>query len=474
MSLGGGTNNDSVPQLGLFANMRLPFHAISETRVVLQEMLAEKNMANASLFTYRIEKRQGSSFLNTDIASLGLFILEVFPLVMPEGLSVLYPSIYVFVYKYVRVVSYVIILMHFFSTLKTSKKVPTTLVAGVLFNLVGIAVVFAHSMNITGWLSVFGPCFFGVILVWIYRSHLDRLVVGLLVINEFWIYVNFAAMLAFPDGMYVSANTGNVDNWILGYKSSLQYFVLPALCFSLINMEYRKQRIRTVVLIVVSFFETVHSENAMLLVSLIILVLLYLFQRRWGGFAFNARNYLIVVVATNVVLVFFTSWFVNTDFGMTLLDLLGKNSTLSTRATVIWPETLSAISDSPWLGYGILDSDSRVFMYHDIAAAIHAHNQALEFAFIGGYILLGTFIGLLIAITHNLMVCSSTRSSKIFSVCIFSFLIAITVEVFTRNLGTSLWVMLFLGGMCKQVDSQFSCGEGGVWQVKMQPNPIDS
>ena len=149
-------------------------------------------------------------------------------------------------------------------------------------------------------------------LMELYRTRLKTLLLVYIVILEFWIYLNFLCMIAFPGGMYYAEANNSYKCWLLGYKSSFQYYIIPAICLSWINEKYRRQRVRMIALACVSMYEAVMSGNMMLAVALAGLLAIFFF-RLYKLRICTLRNYLIVVLVVNAALLFFFGVFSETE-----------------------------------------------------------------------------------------------------------------------------------------------------------------
>ena len=134
--------------------------------------------------------------------------------------------------------------------------------------------------------------------------------------------------------------------------------------------------------------------------------------------------------------------------------MIGKNSTLSSRASIIWPITLTSIARNPITGYGLMKGTERAAIYH-FEGGIHAHNQILEFAFTGGIILLA------LAFIMNLMLVHEERKHKCeatyaISAGIFIIYLMASVEIYTLFDGSPIWLVILSGFFLKEIDDSFN------------------
>ena len=382
-------------------------------------------------------------------------LLTAFVLVIPDGIGHISPWAQVLLYRWGLYAVYIGILLMFFMRAMHLKTLSKTFISFTVFIAATICILFLRGHGFSSWFSTFSACLFVVLFAEANREYLDKLILSFLIVLEFWIYVNFALMILIPEGLYYSETHNYYLNWVLGYKSSLQYYILPALCFSWINMKYRNQRMRYLALLAVSWETTIVTQNGMLLIGLIVFTA-FQFSKLWNKEKlFNIWTYFIVDIAVNVLFIFFLTWFSKTGIGMQLFLFLGKTATVSRRASIIWPMTMDYIKEHLFFGNGMYTAETRIFLYNGIKGFIHSHNQLLEILFIGGIFLMVFYVFLHIQIGKSLTANSNTAVGKIISMSIFILYLMMVVEVFTRSVAAPIWFILFLGGNCKFAHNAF-------------------
>lgn len=382
-------------------------------------------------------------------------LITAFILVIPDGIGHILPWADVLLYRWGLYAVYVGILFMFAIRIRQVRALSKAFISFLIFIAATLFTLFLNGHGFSAWFSTFSACLFVVLFAEANREHLDKLILSFLIVLEFWIYVNFVLMILIPGGMYYSETHNYYLNWVLGYKSSLQYYILPALCFSWINMKYRNQRVRYFLLLVVSWATTLITQNGMLLIGLVVFTV-FQFSRVWKKqILFNIWTYYTVDIAINAVFVFSLTWFANTTLGIQLFLLLGKNATVSRRASVIWPMTIEFIKDHLLFGNGVYSSQARVWLYRGIPGFIHAHNQLMEILFIGGFFLMAFYIILHIQIGKSLTKNRNTAAAKIIAMIIFILYLMMVVEVFTREVAAPIWFILFLGENSLRVHNAF-------------------
>lgn len=408
----------------------------------------------------KLELKRLKSIFKFNITYTQVFLIVlIFPLISPEGLLSLHPLFYNIMYLYFRTIVFIII--SFIWLIKSNRrKIEKLSLITILFVVdVFITTVINSGSLIQAYIS-FMPCVMTCLMIDSIKNDIDLIINSFLLVLEFWIYVNLVYMILYPSGMYYVESNNSYLAWIFGYKSSFQYYILPALCFGWINSRYRRQKVRMLVLMLTCCVETIISHNKMLFVGVLVLLIFWILNLFKFEKVFNMRNYLFVVLLANVLFIFMTAWLVNSTFGMMVLGWLGKTGSLSYRV-IIWPRTLKYIQEKLIYGNGVLDNGARTIMY-GLRGVVHSHNQLLEITFIGGITMLFIYVVMNLMITKRLMENKELESSQILSLSIFVMYLMVVVEIFTRHSGASIWAILFCAYYCKSVDSAFirRCGEG--------------
>ena len=390
-----------------------------------------------------------------------LLLIIIFPLIPPEGIYTLIPVMYSLIYSYWCAASYLMtaafFAICFFRFKNGMRKHITSLIMSVFFVFLVLALTVINNGNLRYAVFSYAPCLVMCLLIYTFRNKLNLLISVFLIVLEFWIYINLIAMILYPNGMYYVESNGTFYAWIFGYKSSFQYYILPALCFGWLNWKYQKQNLRFMILVAACIYETLFSHNAMLLGGSFIILMLILFDSKRFDNLLNIRNYSIGIIISNLLVLFFTTWITRTNLGQMLLDRLGKNSTLSYRASLIWPMTLTYIKKNPWIGYGVANPETRAGIY-GLDAATHAHNQFLEIMYTGGLVLFVVFLFIYGNAFIKLLKNRNLESTRILSASLFVMFMMVTVEVFTRRIGGGVWAIIFLCEYCKEIDEAYHIG----------------
>ncbi len=369
-----------------------------------------------------------------------LIALIIIPLIPPEGLIVLMPHMYVLLYKMGKYISSILILILFFEAL-IHKRIKIFYTYGIIFLIFiwDLIITFIKGGDIKGCVGAFySVLFLGILII----SNTKKLKTILNILFKYLMILtllNGVCMCFFPDGMYTSMGVeGYTANWLLGYKSSFQYYLLPLLCITYLKLVNSEEFVLCILSIILVHGETIASQNKMLLIGIAIvdMAILNLYVLHWKRI--NAYITSIVALLTNYILIFVPiSNFQYIHYFIT--KVLKKD--LTKGRIYLWKITISWIKKSWVTGYGWVDSNIRYGMYRIVA---HAHNQLLEFIFQGGIIQLTLYLILIFYVAYLLNKNYDFRSVTILIFSLFSLYIMTTVEIFTRGIGAGIWLLFIL------------------------------
>ena len=383
-------------------------------------------------------------------------VLLIIPLIVPEGLSVISQPIYTLLYYYGRILVQIgIVFIYTFFVFK-QRRIEPIAISCFAFVALSLLCTFYNHGNVSKWQLDFSMCAYTVMLIELNKERLSQLISISLFILQLMLLINFICLLLYPNGMYLSKETGYYQNWFLGYKSSLQYYILPAVCFGWIKCEYGGTITGFLLLLFISTVEAFLSGNAMLTVGMFIFIVFYFLKLSHVSKFINITTYSVIVICLNILLLLFLPLLTQSRLGIMILTFLGKGTSLTWRGSVIWPNTIEAISHKMFLGNGVQDINTRRAMYSNLKGAIHAHNQLLEVLFVGGVFLLLAYLIIHFIVFKKIKKYSNLDISKILSLCIFILYIMMTVEVFFRPISFPVWLLLLIGYYSEELDYEFN------------------
>lgn len=397
----------------------------------------------------------GKSKAIAEISESILLLCLVIAIINPDGVGVLNPGVSSIIWGYCQYVAGAIcgflFLVHFFR----KRKVTWVGCFILIFLLLTLLFTFLKGASLHSWYINYSNAMFMCFLFETYQEKLPKLIKTVLLYLTVLLCVNFICMILYPNGMYKTVTLNYTLNWFLGYKSSLQYYVLPALVLGWIDSHYSGHNIKFGILLFICIVETIISQNMMMLLCLVLMIIIYVLRLYKRNKIFNGGTYVSIGVLINLSIVFFSTVIAQSDWGKRFFDFIGKDGNLSGRANIIWPRAFIYIKENLWFGYGVLSSERHVNML-GMPAAIHAHNQILEIILTGGLVLLIVFFIILIVSGVKMMKYRNLVVTQILGLSVFIILVMVSFEVFTRGCGAGIWLIFLLAGVSKQVDTQYT------------------
>lgn len=387
--------------------------------------------------------------INSDFwRSLLLFVIAV-PIIEPEGISSIWPQVGYLVWgAYTRYFSSSVLILLFIYQIVRTRKIDLSIFFALAFALIAACISIKEAHTLDGWLTRYLSIISAAFLIALYLQDLPRLINVVSIYLETLIVINFILVVLYPQGMYEGAYLRY--NWLLGYKSSIQYYMIPALALAWVKAEYSKKKVSLFCFFAICVAEAILSRNVMLTTGILALATSYVFGLERKTKFLNGVTYFSFSTFIIVIVVVLTK---NSKLPIIsfLLVLLGKEGTMSTRIG-LWNKALELIGKHPLFGYGVFSSKQFNTMFGTSVG--HCHNCILQLLLDGGIVLLVVYFILLIYVCHRLMVCKNERTSQILGICLFVLLSMSAVEIFMRNVGTGTWMVLLLCGLSNRMNTQ--------------------
>lgn len=221
----------------------------------------------------------------------------------------------------------------------------------------------------------------------------DRLIKVLFSVFFLYTVANTITVFLFPNSMYQN-NRGWDVCWLLGGDNfAVRYYILTVL-FALLSDMGNAVRPRSVLaLINYGVYVFVRFCGMGIIIFLILSAMMTPFvKERLQGKARLFHVFVAGVVAFAAVVVFGQS-----DVFTPILDLLGKDATLSAR-TRIWQTTFELLQDHLMLGYGALRGSAiEILLY--FPGMTNVHNTFLTVFLFGGVVLCSIFVFILFKVS---------------------------------------------------------------------------
>ena len=266
-----------------------------------------------------------------------------------------------------------------------------------------------------------------LIVEYYYEKNSLNCLNALLIGFELFIYINFIAILLYPNGL----NNGEHEKiWLLdNYAAQLKWF-LPAICVSFDYSIKTKKKRRLQCLLLIIILSAILSKSATLTATLSLLFFLWNFVK-------NDKSKISVkmgIVASFAFLIAIVVFRLQNYFSFLIEKILHRSLSFTVR-TDIWNSALYMFSNKPILGYGYWVyppvPNWSVDLYtslNGVAVASHAHCQFLHFLIQGGVCFLACFVGINLWLSNQLSKNGNNIISRFSSLIIFLILIAGFVE----------------------------------------------
>ncbi|MDU4884834.1 O-antigen ligase [uncultured Clostridium sp.] len=282
----------------------------------------------------------------------------------------------------------------------------------------------------------------------IYSNNPMKLYKNMYYVFEIFIYINFITLLLFPNGMYSTGVIGETtENWFLGFKNKHLIYFLPSTGITLILCKFDKVNFRRVLLLIITIISAIYVKSGtgiLCLGVLFIIVLIPFIRKKYK--IFNMRTYLFVIIIMFFAIPIFRLQYL---FSYIIVVILKKDINLTYR-TGLWDRALNAISQHPIMGWGEQSYDVKHQLYSS-NSIISAHNQILEYLYIGGIILIILYLIINIMLVKKTMRYSRFEVTQIVSALYLALQIALIVEVYVDPSMYMIYFMVWhIDSICKK------------------------
>lgn len=304
-----------------------------------------------------------------------LFLVSLFP---PE--YILQNPAVVIVMNILKVCSVFIIVLMYFMDCKIHfhKKYNIALVA--LWLELLVSTVFHSGTSLFSWFynaaMVLSACFLVEELMLVAPKN------GLWCFYGFFsacVLSNTAAMLLFPNGLYINSTTRTPWCWVLGGDNAAYAYYIIASTAAMLYSHYIKKRTTLVsMLVLVSAFVFVFVRQiATGMACQVVWLLLYLgFRFKWFRKLLNTRYALYLALGGFIFVVLGRKFIFEP-----IVTALGRDITMTGR-TMVWDRVLARAVKKPILGYGVHNGEQFNSLFS--LEALGTHDYLLNLLFWGG------------------------------------------------------------------------------------------
>lgn len=286
----------------------------------------------------------------------------------------------------------------------------------VALGLLGLASLVVNGIGLYSFTEFWAPtCAAGLLARAMGERYPRELLWAVLLVTSAISLLNLASIILFPDGMPTIDSGG--DYYFNGHRNWAITAILPSVFASLLLDDSRGRlfSVRSGLLLIAGFAQLLLAYSATSLVAFVVATAgIALVPLRKARLILNGYTYLAINAALFLIFVVFG---LQNTFGFFIEDVLGKSVTFTGR-TVIWDEAIGQVlATNPLLGCG---SDT---FWNGNTNVGSAHNMVLEIFAQGGFIGVGAFFALLLAVAHRLYSNSGSRASALLSLVIGCFLL---------------------------------------------------
>lgn len=265
----------------------------------------------------------------------------------------------------------------------------------------------------------------------------------------FFVILNFISILLYPDGMYVTGVTNKAyENWFLGFKNKHIVYNLPLLAVTILLGKRDSFCWNKIAMLVITLFCVMYvgSTTQIVAVSVFLIISFLPFVHR-NYRVFNLYTYFTAAVVMFVAIPVFRLQYLASYL---LVSILHKDVDLTNR-TFLWNRAFDAIAEHPVIGWGEQSNEVKHALYESYSI-ISAHNQILEYLYVGGIILISLYALINIMLAEKAKRYQKQESTQILAGLYFALQVALIAEVYTDP---SMYMIYFMVWYMVNLSDQF-------------------
>lgn len=335
---------------------------------------------------------------NLSILLIIIFLLPYFTTYLSITNEFIYKIIVVF-----RIISFIIITV--MNALDVFRKLEVSSIT--IVSILSLIILFISTIINKGdyskFLGYLVTCLGTLFIISYYiRRNKENLLTGIVYTFRIMIYINFIAMILYPDGLYkvYDIYSSAVTRYnFLGLDNGLSPYFITLMGFSLCREYNTRTKIRLMckVDIIISLISIIFYWSATAIIGFMTFVMFIILSKFYKKIINLNIAYKLIFILFVILVVFGGTGILAPFFE----DFLKRDITLTGR-TYIWQEAISMILKKPYLGYGIQNTPNIVyfFIYKDYRTA---HNEYLQIMLNGGFAYFSMFILQLVIVKNNVV-----------------------------------------------------------------------
>lgn len=383
--------------------------------VVSRERIAVHTQNN-----YKLKAR----VLKKDLRDI-LFWMAVSAIMLkPESIAYFGWAMFDNILDYFKIaISFVCILVYFIK-----KKKNKVVVLAVVDKIVAAIVTIINGGDIKEALIFLITAFVFMLMIY-WGCDNKNIISALYYVLTIFCIINIITIMLFPKGMYSTQEIGWEKNWFLGYKTILPLYTIPESALAFL-FYYNTGKIRHLFIFLIAIIQPFMEGGAGAMISSIVLMLGFWISLSDMTKMKRLMNVRFIFIGHIIVSYLLIIGNLTEKLGREFFALFKKNSTLTTRTTILWPINVKAFLQRPILGYGYLKQDD----FLKVLGAHRAHNMSLAIMISSGIVGFLVFIYFIRHLHISTQKYIGTRAYGFCASCICALFISGLTEAYD-NLG---------------------------------------
>lgn len=231
-----------------------------------------------------------------------------------------------------------------------------------------------------------------------------------------YLLINLITIVAFPNGLYLSAQTGNAC-YFLGHRNVLSKTLLPGLLLSYL-LDYIDKRCfgkRFITYFILYAVTEVAVWSASGLASLLVVIAIYAIAITKSHALKHGMMMAAGIGALGTISIVVLR--LQELFSFLIVDVLHRDLTLTTR-TIVWDKAFDVIESAPIFGYGLEESVTAQIRFGTVESS---HNYFLDQIYYGGVVALCLLMLGLYMLGSRLRKCPSKEVVAVLASCLGGF-----------------------------------------------------
>lgn len=285
----------------------------------------------------------------------------------------------------------------------------------------------------------------------LYTKKMIKLYKGLYFVLAVFIYINLICLILYPEGMYSTGiGSETTANWFLGFKNKHIIYYLPATGITFILGKYEGFNIGKIVLLVIIVASAIYVNSSTSLICLVIMIAVgFLSTIKKIYKIFNMFTYFGISLVMFIIIPLLRLQYL---FSYIIVAVLKKEMDLTYR-TDLWDRAFSQIMQQPIVGWGEQSIEFKHQLYQS-TSIVTAHNQILEYLYVGGIILLLFYIVINIKLGKKVWEIRGNEIVQIVAGMYFALQIALIAEVYNDASMYMIYFMVWhIGNLCSTSDN---------------------